>query len=245
VNAQDTGRIGSSGDSGPDAVVSAENTERRSGTTSRRILVLCGAALAVLLVGAAIGMLITLSVVRQSSPPTADSVDVGFAQDMQVHHLQAVTMANWARDHSADVEVKSLAFDIEQTQNGQAGAMSGWLDVWGQPELSPEPGHMAWMAGGNHHTSGESGGVRIMPGMATSQEIAKLRSLTGRELDVYFLQLMLRHHAGGLDMARYAAEHAATSQVRTLADKIVTGQTGEIKLLQSMLTERGSQPLPS
>lgn len=213
-------------------------------STKRKVLVLSGAALAVLLVGAAIGMLITLSVVRQASTPTADSVDVGFAQDMQVHHLQAVTMSNWARDHTADPAVKGLAFDIEQTQLGQVGAMSGWLDIWGRPEQSPNGGYMAWMAPGSHgHTTEASGGVRAMPGMATSQEIAKLRTLTGRELDVFYLQLMHRHHAGGLDMARYASEHAATSQVRNLGEKILKGQAGEMKLLETMLAERGGKPL--
>ncbi|WP_312880650.1 DUF305 domain-containing protein [Actinokineospora xionganensis] len=221
-----------------------ENNEGTPESTKRKIFVLSGAALAVLLVGAAVGMLITLSVVRQASTPTAESVDVGFAQDMQVHHLQAVTMANWARDHTQDLSVKSLAFDIEQTQLGQIGAMSGWLDIWGQPEQAPEPGYMAWMAGGSHgHTTEASGGVKTMPGMATSQEIAKLRTLTGRELDVYFLQLMLRHHAGGLDMARYASENAATSQVRNLSEKILKGQANEIKVLESMLAERGAKPL--
>ncbi|CRK59170.1 FIG00995041: hypothetical protein [Alloactinosynnema sp. L-07] len=225
--------------------VEAPDNERRDEGTKRRILVLSAAALAVLLVGAAIGMLITLSVVRQASPPSAESVDVGFAQDMQVHHLQAVTMANWARDHTDDLTVKQLAFDIEQTQLGQVGAMSGWLDVWDQPEQNPEGTYMSWMAGASHgHTStAESAGVRAMPGMATSQEIAKLRTLTGRELDVYFLQLMLRHHQGGLEMSAYANKHAATPQVRNLSDKVVKGQTAEITLFTDMLTERGAKPL--
>ena len=46
------------------------------------------------------------------SSPTADSVDVGFAQDMSVHHQQAVQMASWERDHTTDPALKQLAFDI-------------------------------------------------------------------------------------------------------------------------------------
>ncbi|WP_436491783.1 DUF305 domain-containing protein [Actinokineospora sp. HUAS TT18] len=223
--------------------VEAPDTERRDGGTKRRILVLSAAAFAVLLVGAAIGMLITLTVIRQAAPPSAESVDVGFAQDMQVHHLQAVTMANWARDHTTDLSVKQLAFDIEQTQLGQIGAMSGWLDVWDQPEQAPNGTYMGWMASSHGHSGTASAGVAAMPGMATSQEIAKLRTLNGRELDVFFLQLMLRHHEGGLEMSRYANEHAATPQVRNLSDKIVKGQTAEITLLTQMLAERGAKPL--
>ena len=47
-----------------------------------------------------------------------------------------------------------------------------------------------------------------MPGMATEDELANLRALSGTAFDVEFLRLMIRHHQGGLDMAQYAAEHA-------------------------------------
>lgn len=93
------------------------------------------AALAFLLVGAAGGMLIALPRSAQSGPPGAGSIDVGFAQDMSVHHLQAVTMAGWARDHSADPAIRVLAFDIESTQQAQVGMMAGWLNLWSQPTL--------------------------------------------------------------------------------------------------------------
>lgn len=206
------------------------------------------AALAVLLVGAAVGMLLTLGVVRPESTPDAGSVDVGFAQDMRVHHLQAITMAGQARDRSTDQAVRGLAFDIESTQLDQSGRLAAWLAVWDQPELPPpgEP-HMSWMPasavhGADHGATGA--GVARMPGMATTEELAKLRSLSGPELDVFFLQLMLRHHQGGLEMATFAGDNAQTSYVRTLAEKIALGQDAETELMRGMLAERGAEPLP-
>ena len=53
-----------------------------------------------------------------------------------------------------------------------------------------------------------------MPGMATEEELAELRGLTGTAFDVEFLRLMIRHHQGGLEMAEYAAEHADVAAVR-------------------------------
>jgi uncharacterized protein (DUF305 family) len=214
----------------------------------RRALVLAAAALAVLLVGGAAGMLITLARVDQNAPD-ANSIDVGFAQDMRVHHLQAITMAGVERDRTTDPQLHSLAFDIESTQLTQAGMMSGWLTAWGQPELrAPGEGYMAWMSAGSHfHGSAAtpSGGVTQMPGMATTQELNKLKSLSGTDLDVYFLQLMLRHHQGGLAMAQYAADHAGVGYVRNLASKIVSGQTAEVQLMTSLLNDRHAQPLPA
>jgi uncharacterized protein (DUF305 family) len=218
-----------------------------------RPFVLVTALVAVLLVGAAIGMLIsTARDGGESAVPGADSVDVGFAQDMRVHHLQAVTMAGIERDRTSDLTLQGLAFDIESTQLAQASEMSGWLTVWEQPGLpAPGAGHMKWMSeGGTHaHSDGEGGSttdaVQRMPGMATSEELAKLRKLSGAELDVFFLQLMLRHHEGGLEMAQYAAEHASQGYVRNLADKIVSSQEAESTQMKTFLAQRGAQPLPS
>jgi uncharacterized protein (DUF305 family) len=95
---------------------------------------------------------------------------------------------------------------------------------------------MSWM----DHTI-EPG--QLMPGMATTSELAKLKSLRGRAMDVYFLQLMIRHHKGGLEMAQYGAAHASEPYVRDLAAKIVTAQQNEVVTMEQMLRERGAQPL--
>jgi uncharacterized protein (DUF305 family) len=217
----------------------------------RRTLVIAVAVIVVLAVGAAIGMLITTARGGPggSGAPDAESIDVGFSQDMRAHHFQAITMAGIARDKTTDPEVHAIAFDIESTQLAQAGMMAGWLNVWGQAELpAAGKGYMAWMAGSGHQHSGavlESGGVSAMPGMATNEELNKLKTLSGKELDVYFLQLMLRHHQGALPMAQYAASHAGVGYVRNLAAKMVASQTNEASLMTKMLATRGAVPLPA
>jgi uncharacterized protein (DUF305 family) len=221
-------------------------------SSSSRTLIFVAALVAVLLVGAAGGMLINTARSPEDASPSAESIDVGFAQDMRVHHLQAVTMAGIERDNTSDPVLRGFAFDVESTQLAQSSEMAGWLTVWGRPQL-PDAGapHMEWMSeGGTHtHSNGEggrtTGAVARMPGMATSDELNKLRKLTGKELDVFFLQLMLRHHEGGLEMAEYAAERAAKGYVKNLADKIVQSQANEADLMKTYLAERGAQPLPS
>ncbi|SFO64667.1 protein of unknown function, partial [Pseudonocardia ammonioxydans] len=162
---------------------------------------------------------------------------------------QAVEMASWARDHSTDPRVRQLAFDIETTQNRQAGIMQGWLGLWDAPTL-PTGGHMAWMATGMN-PSGDGtaamtadGSMSRMPGMATAEELARLRATPPPQLDVVFLQLMLRHHEGGTSMLQYGRDHADTSDVRNLASQMLTAQTAESQLMTSLLLARGAQPLP-
>ena len=213
-----------------------------------RALVAGGAVLAVLLLGASLGMLVQLPG-RGPAQPAAASVDVGFAQDMSVHHRQAVLMAGLARDRSSDPVLRSLGFDIERTQLEQIGRMQGWLSLWNAAPL-PTGQYMSWMTdaasmAGMTHGSGEgSTGVVTMPGMASPAELERLHAVSGAEFDVLFLQLMLRHHQGGAPMAEYAAQHAETAQVRNLAQKILTAQRTESNLLTELLAQRGAQPLP-
>ena len=229
---------------GDDAVVPRETRS----TTTVRVVVVSAAVLAVLMLGATLGLLVIgLVGIGQQSTPGAGSVDVGFSQDMSAHHLQAVQIASWDRDHSTDPEIRQIAFDLETTQQDQVGRMEGWLSLWGQPELMPpDRSRMSWMANAAGHIHGATAvalGNR-MPGMATPEELVKLRSLSGTALDVYFLQLMIRHHQGGAPMAQYTAVHASEPAVRALADNIAKWQDSELRSLTSLLTARGGAPLP-
>jgi uncharacterized protein (DUF305 family) len=200
----------------------------------RWLLAVLGLACAVALLGTG-GALTLITGVGTDRPPAADSVDAGFARDMATHHDQAVQMAQVVRDNSTDPAVRLLAFDIETGQLAQIGQMRGWLDAWGQTGQSQIP-QMSWM---DHPI--EPG--QLMPGMATTAELARLKSLRGKAMDVYFLRLMIRHHKGGLEMAQYGAAHAGKSYVRTMASAIVTAQQNEVVTMEQMLRERGAQPL--
>ncbi len=175
-----------------------------------------------------------------AATPDKNSVDAGFAWDMSVHHLQAVTMAGYTRDHTTDGVIRTLAYDIETSQFNQVGQMQGWLDTWGLPPQNPNT-QMAWMAASGHDHLSTDG---LMPGMATQPQIGMLETLTGKALDIDFLQLMLHHHQGGLPMAQWAADHASTAYVRNAAQKMATAQSAEILLMERLLRERGASPLP-
>lgn len=229
-------------DERPTAVPAAPPARSRS-----RLPAVLIAVLAVALVATG-GALAVITGVGGTRPPADDSVDAGFARDMITHHGQAVQMAQVARDRSTDPAVRTLAFDVETGQLAQAGQMRGWLQSWRLSQQTDRP-VMGWMTGDHPGMAGmgmdgtPAGGMR-MPGMASPAEMARLRSLSGRELDVYFLQLLIRHHQGGVPMAREGADRASLSYVRTLASAIVTAQSAEVVSMERMLRERGGKPLP-
>lgn len=211
-----------------------------------RTVIAAGAVLALLLLAATGGLLLGRSGSAGSAVPDTDSVDVGFAQDMSVHHRNAVQMASWARDNSGDPTVRTLAFDIETAQTAQVGQMQGWLAIWDVPAF-PVGGYMRWMSdmstelGMGHPADG----MAQMPGMASTEDLARLRASTGPAADVLFLQLMLRHHEGGAGMLSYAAERAEQQPVRNLATQMLTAQTAESQSIRQMLAARGAAPLPA
>ena len=229
-------------DSSPDGA--DHITRSRPDRNARRSWVLIAICLSValLLLAATAGRLLGQRESGAPAVPGRDSVDVGFAQDMSVHHLNAVQMASWARDNSTDPAIRQLAYDIESGQTAQIGQMQGWLSLWEAPTQSPD-GYMRWMVNMADGMGHVPDGRATMPGMATSQDLARLRATPGLPGDVLFLQLMLRHHQGGADMLRYAAEQAQQPQVRNLAKQMLTAQTAETRQIQQMLADQGAPAL--
>jgi uncharacterized protein (DUF305 family) len=172
--------------------------------------------------------------------PSAESADAGFARDMAVHHQQAVEMSYIVRDRTKDEEVRRLAYDIAQTQANQRGMVLGWLDLWGLPKVSSEP-PMTWMDMGGM-ASGKDGA--LMPGMATNTELKKLGELSGKQAEVFYLQLMTDHHKGGIHMAEGCVDKCTVDVEKKLAQGMVEGQQSEIDLMKDMLQERGAKPRP-
>ncbi|WP_053745229.1 DUF305 domain-containing protein [Streptomyces sp. NRRL WC-3618] len=168
--------------------------------------------------------------------PAADSADAGFARDMAVHHQQAVEMSYIVRDRTGNEEIRRLAYDISQTQANQRGMLLGWLDLWELPKVS-SAAPMSWMdmAG---MADGKDGA--LMPGMATNTEMTKLGKLSGKQAEVFYLQLMTRHHQGGVHMAQGCVERCEVGVEKRLAQGMVNAQESEISLMAGMLKERGA-----
>jgi uncharacterized protein (DUF305 family) len=160
--------------------------------------------------------------------PSEGSPEVTFARDMTAHHDQAVEMATLIRDRTADENLRAFMLDIVLTQQAQAGMMQGWLGVWERPLVKGAP------MGGHGETMG----------MATQDDVARLSTLPLDQAEQHFLRLMIRHHVGGVTMARAALEDARHPEVRRLAESIVQGQQGEIDYMQKLLTRRGAAPEP-
>jgi uncharacterized protein (DUF305 family) len=179
--------------------------------------------------------------------PADDSPEAGFARDMATHHDQAAEMAFIVRDVTTDARLRALTYDIIVTQTAQRGVFMGWLQQWGLPQASAGP-RMTWMHAQTHgaHPPATSGaGAGLMPGMASAREMEELRAARPAEAEVLFLKLMIRHHEGGVQMARALLAQSSNEHVVGMAGSIEASQAAEIALMKELLAERGGEPLPS
>jgi uncharacterized protein (DUF305 family) len=147
--------------------------------------------------------------------------DVAFATGMIPHHQQAIDMAKLASTRAGSQQVKDLAGRIEKAQDPEIETMSNWLMDWGQP-VPPRD------AGGGHGQHA---------GMMSEQEMNNLMAASGKDFDRMFLEMMIRHHQGAIQMSTDLQRDGQHPDVKKLADKIAIDQAAEVKEMQDLLTK--------
>jgi len=158
-----------------------------------------------------------------SSPASAqfNEADVTFAQGMIPHHRQAIEMAKVAQQRAAGADVKKLAGDIEKAQDPEIQTMAGWLRAWSKDVPTD--------------TSGMQHGGMDMPGMMSADEMKALENASGATFDRMFLQMMIKHHEGAIEMARTEQTNGTNPEATALAKQIETAQTAEIGTMEQLL----------
>lgn len=170
-------------------------------------------------------------------------VDIGFAQDMGVHHDQAILIVH-TLPSDVSPSIRRLADRIAATQAAEAATMRGWLDWFALPVTSDTP--MAWMHPGDHdhRQASPTGDEPPMPGMADADDLAALGEAHRTAAEVLFLQLMVRHHQGGIEMAQAAYNSGTASRaIKHLSLAMISEQGDEIGEMTLLLRARDAQPL--
>ena len=154
-----------------------------------------------------------------------NDADVAFAQGMIPHHEQAIEMAKLAFSRGEDDRVKELAAKIEGAQEPEIAIMTGWLNQWEEP---------LQMEGHGDDMAGES-----MNGMMSEDDMAELEAASGVSFDRAFLEMMIEHHRGAIQMAEAEIADGEYPEAVELARTIVSAQSDEIDEMEGILQDIG------
>lgn len=176
--------------------------------------------------------------------------DVRFMQHMIVHHAQAVEMVALLETRGASPVVQALGRRIALSQEAEMALMREWLTVRGQPL------EMSGMGSGDHAAHGAHAGHDmaghdmaghamaddrpLMPGMLSPAQMRTLAAASGAEFDRLFLEGMIQHHRGALDMVddlMSQPDSANDPVLSGFAASVVADQSAEILRMQSVLSD--------
>ena len=144
---------------------------------------------------------------------------------MIAHHGQAIELAAMVPERSTNPELIALAAKISAEQEPEIKALRVFLVQWDEnPDDDASQGEQ-----------GEHGGHGAMAGMVDEATMAKLQSLRGTEFDTLWLQSMISHHQGAIEMAKAEIANGDNVDAKTLATNIVTTQEAEIGQMKQML----------
>ena len=165
-----------------------------------------------------------------------NDADVAFAGDMIQHHAQALAMVDLTMDRPLDPEVEALAEDIRAAQTPEIETLAGWLTDW--DEQIPETIRDHVNAG---HGAGDlSDSMRDldhgdMPGMMSADDIDALENTSDTEFQEMWLEMMIEHHEGAIEMAKSEQEDGRYKPAVDLAGDIVDSKSQEVATMQDLL----------
>ncbi len=144
------------------------------------------------------------------------AADVRFAEAMIPHHRQALEMAALAGSRTSDDLVLALAERITRGQAPEITVMTSWLRSLGRPAPEAHDHQAAY-------------------GMATLEQMNRLRTARGAAFDTLFLELMIRHHEGAVTMAGEELRRGTDRAMRKMAQDVIAGQQIEITRMRGIL----------
>ena len=155
------------------------------------------------------------------------SADVNFMQGMIIHHNQAIVMSNLVDGRTNSPAIIDLAGRIKVSQDDEINFMENWLKE--RDEMTHSHHHA-------HHS---------MKGMASEEQLEKLAASLGNSFDQLFLELMVAHHDGAIEMVSELSKFRGAAYdpvMNEFVSDLVNDQAVEIERMNILLTEISADP---
>ncbi len=159
------------------------------------------------------------------------AADVDFMQGMIIHHYQAFLMSEMASLRTNNQTILDLAGRIDISQQDEISFMENWLLDINQAVPDPlKSNHM------HHHK---------MMGMATPEQMQQLSESNSTDFDRMYLNLMIKHHEGAIDMVERLNEYPGSAydpQLYEFVSDLSNDQAVEIERMNGILIDLSDDP---
>ena len=173
--------------------------------------------------------------------------DVHFMQDMILHHHQAVEMAALVKERTNRQALVDAARRIDASQADEINFMRKWLRDRGQAAPDPSAEQMMHAMPAMAPMSGLSG-EHMALGMATPEQMTALAAAKGPDFDRQFLERMITHHQGAVNMAQALLKRPGAAYDPVLfefVNDVINEQNAEIKRMNALLVGLVDDPRSS
>ena len=157
--------------------------------------------------------------------------DIQFLRGMIPHHSQAKEMSALAQDRTNNTIVLAVAARITLSQDDEISMMQGWLVDQGLDAPSEDVHHQP--------------GFERMKGMLSDEQMEELAASTGPEFNRLYLEYMIDHHQGALDMVEMLLDQRGSVQDPLLYEftsDLTSDQTSEIERMDLLLASLNPDP---
>jgi uncharacterized protein (DUF305 family) len=164
--------------------------------------------------------------------PPGSTYDLRFIDGMVEHHTGALRMSEYVFNIGAP-GVGALANGIWNDQAREIKAMRQWRKAW-YPDAPVYP--VALRSNGDPNSMADL--VRMSPEVIAAMRMSGTKPTRENRVQ-WFLEGMIEHHGGALQMAHEARKNSTNSTIIRLARDIIIAQRKEIIQLRKMLQSGG------
>jgi uncharacterized protein (DUF305 family) len=159
---------------------------------------------------------------------TYNDADVAFATEMIPHHADALVMVDMTQGRDLSPELTELTEQIRDAQAPEIERMVDWLTAWkvGVPETSRDHA--------NSHGGGDTDDLGSDMGM-DADDLSALEDAGGSAFEAMWLEMMVEHHEGAVEMAQEEQADGLFPDALDLAESIETSQSAEIDQMEDLL----------
>ena len=165
--------------------------------------------------------------------------DVDFLQGMIVHHEQAIVMSEMADERTNNKSILDLASRIDASQKDEINFMESWLKDRDEFQDNNLENHQM------HHSHNMMHKHVNMVGMATPKQLDDLNKSKSTDFDRLFLQLMINHHDGALEMVEELKKYPGNTYdpvLNEFVSDLINDQGVEIERMNTLLTNLSDDP---